>query len=64
MKVIQIISILCAVVGAVGMGIELFANEIGNMTAIYIFGVLVLVGLLGNAVCAILRIRAEKGGAL
>lgn len=60
-KTIQILSILCAVVGVVGLGIEIFANEISRLTPIYISGTLVLVGLLGNAVCAIFHGRAEKG---
>ena len=64
LKVIQLLFILCAVIGVIGLGVEIFANDIENLTVLYIFGVLTFTGLLGNAVCAILRVRDGKGGVL
>ena len=62
LKVIQLLFILCAVIGVIGLGVEIFANNIKNLTVLYIFGVLTFAGLLGNAVCAIFRVRDGKGG--
>ena len=64
LKVIQLLFILCAVIGVIGLGVEIFANDIKNLAALYIFGAITFGGLLGNAVCAILRVRDGKGGAL
>ena len=61
-KTFQIIFCLCAVIGVIGLGVEIFANDVENLTVLYIFGVLTFAGLFGNAVCAILRVIAKKEG--
>lgn len=59
-KIIQIFSLLCAVIGVIGLGIEIFINEIGSMTMMYIFSALVFVGLLSNAIAAVYRLKHKQ----
>lgn len=59
-RIIQILSLLCAVVGVIGLGIEIFINEIGSITTLYICGALALGGLLSNAIAAVYRVYRLK----
>lgn len=53
---IQLIFLALALIGVIGLGVEIFIYRLDNLTMIYIFAGLGLVGLVGNAVAAVLRI--------
>ena len=59
-RIIQILSLLCSVIGVIGLGVEIFINEIGSITTLYIYGALALGGLLSNAIAAVYRVYRSK----
>lgn len=48
--------------GVIGLGVVLFGKGEMNLTALYVFGILGLVGFISNAVVAVIRVLWEKGG--
>lgn len=59
-KIIQILSLLCAVIGVIGLGVEIFINEIGSITMLYICSAFTFIGLLSNAIAAVYRLMHKQ----
>lgn len=57
LNAIQILLLLVQVVGVIGLGVALFLD--GSTLAVRIWGVVTLVGLVGNALVALLRISQQ-----
>ena len=50
------------ILGVAGLGVILFRRDHSNMTALYVFAGLGIVGFIGNAVLAVFRLLLERDG--
>lgn len=55
----QVLCLCLVVVGVIGLGGEIFLNNLHNMTTVYIFAAMGIVGFLGNAALAVYRVYIE-----
>lgn len=53
---VQLIFIALMLLGVIGLGVEIFAYGLDNMTVMYIFAGVALVGFVGNAIAAVSRV--------
>lgn len=58
-KVWQLMCCIVSIVGAVGLGIEIFAKNNENLKMIYVWGVITFIGIIGNAVFAFLNLKKD-----
>lgn len=50
------------VLGVAGLGVVLFGKGEMNLTALYVFGAIGVVGFVSNAAVAVIRVLWEMGG--
>ncbi|MCI9553149.1 MAG: hypothetical protein HFE94_06420 [Acutalibacter sp.] len=59
---LQLVAIGLIILGVAGLGVILFRRDQTNMTALYVFAGLGIVGFIGNAVLAVFRLLLERDG--
>lgn len=64
LTIIRILGVILQIVSAVALAIEIYVNDIGSMTAVYVWAGLAIAGLVGNAVGALYAyVHAKDKGA-
>ena len=60
LKLFRIVCVLASIVGVIGLGVEIFTNNLKNHDVLTFFACITLAGLLGSAISALILLKKSR----